>query len=110
MKPRRCQNKAHCLSCQLAPILFWLIVWTLLAQGAKYLPTPFETISAVVALLTEATTYRIILRSGIRVILGFALASLLAILLAELPESMQGFIQLPVKILRRFPRQSWPLF
>ena len=60
--------------------LFWLLLWELLARSignALVLPTPFQTLTALGALMAEPTFFSRIVTSQLHVLGGFLLAAAL---------------------------------
>jgi len=68
-------------------VLFWLLVWQLLAMlvdNPILFVTPWQTVCALVGLLTEAVFWRTVCMSLLRITAGFVLGMLMGLLLALL--------------------------
>ena len=60
----------------LLPILFWLSVWqvcAIIVDNSYFFPTVFETCSALFAILSSVSTYKIVALTLLRVMLGLIL-------------------------------------
>ena len=72
-------------ACHLAVFTFWILLWFLLSLfvgNSYFLPSPFETLLALIGLLSGATFYKVALFSLFRVLFGLFLGVMIGTALA----------------------------
>lgn len=93
----------HRLIQRLTAFTLWLGLGFFVAYTVPLVPSPWEVLQSLGTLLAEPETYRVLFISWGRMLAGYLFASVLAVLLAELPPSFEPFIELPIRVLRAVP-------
>lgn len=74
-----------------------------LAYTVPLVPSPWEIVQALGSLISDPATYSVLLISWGRILAGYCFATVLAVLLAELPPAFEPFIEIPIRVLRAVP-------
>lgn len=72
---------------KLIPILFWILVWQIIAMvvdSSLLLASPIEVVQSLMYWLTQMDFYGAIINSTLRIMIGFTIGSLIAAILAAI--------------------------